>query len=516
MKKIVLALFSGIFIVMALFGFTNAQKQKPFSSYPLDGYRPNIDYMDNQILLLVPENTKNAEIFLVNLSKALKNIGAYFNRKPLESIKNLKTDSTLIPNVCGGDLLTIRLNRPIDKYLWETVTEKIKKVAVDSGINPDILSPAPNDGMRMPQSNELGVSDLEASIPFSMIKNATTLQNPQSINNSTIPVAVIDSGFTEIDGSFSRFNQADGVNLTSNFDRDLWTKDDYKVQINSTQHPHVYGHGSIIARFITEIAPQVQIIPIKACVNIFCTGRNVVAGICWAISKGAKVINISAAGFVQSNLMRSAVLEATQAGVLVVASAGNSRNFNWAPNVTFTFNSKAYPAAWAAAGLAPDSIIPIPANDGLISVGAINGCSVPTIAGYSHIGSTVTVATYGKIQLPYSLQPRNPADPIHPLEFRNQPTSTRAGTSFATPIISALAAIKIQQSNGRITPIEIRRLMASGATTAIDNQLLSESIPRASGRCSNLNETPVEIGYTRVDTRIPVLQLSDFSVLIRP
>jgi subtilisin family serine protease len=510
MKKVILWVLSAAVFALVFFGTTGAQNSKKSFPYPLDGYRPNIDFMDNQVLLLVPEDAENIEIFLQYLRLGLKQIGAYFDVRKLESIRNIRPDLTFRSNVCGGILVTIRSGKRINRIEWENnIIPTISTAAARSGTSPDTFIVAPNDGMRMPQTDDIRGNDPEASIGFLDIKNAINLPS-KLISDSSVLVAVIDSGFAEINGNLSRFNQAFGINLISRPERDAWLKDDYQFPLGNGGT--LYGHGSVVARILSELAPQAQIIPIKACTGGLCTGENIATGICWAVAKGAKVINISAAGFFPSPLVRQVVLEATQSGVLVVASAGNSRNLNWIGTTDISyFDREAYPAAWAGGTIL----------NGMISVGAINGCPVPTIAGYSKIGSTVSVATYGKINLPYSLQLRIPADPVRPLVYRDQPTSTRAGTSFSTPIISAIAAIKIQQSNGRISPIEIKTQIVGGVKTAKDNQALVNtpgrgSYLRASGKCSNVDLTPVESGYTKVDTGIRALQVSELAALVRP
>lgn len=114
------------------------------------------------------------------------------------------------------------------------------------------------------------------------------------------------------------------------------------------------GHGTHVAGIIAAranglgvegIAPRAWLLPVRVCGTAFCDTEDIVAGILYAVDRGARVLNMSFGG-PQSEAMGAAVEYAVWHGVRVVASAGNNGK-PWPQ----------YPAAF----------------DGVIAVGATNG-----------------------------------------------------------------------------------------------------------------------------------------------
>lgn len=170
-----------------------------------------------------------------------------------------------------------------------------------------------------------------------------------------------------------------------------------------------FGHGcqvsGIIAAIedndigIAGISPQIRILPYRV-LDGRGIGRysDVAAAIVRAVQDGAQVINLSLGGPNSSNLLSEAVEYARQAGVVVVAAAGNSGQ-----------EQVYYPAA----------------IEGVISVGAI---------GENHMRSTFS--NYGKIDLWAAGE--------NVLTTTLDGTYGRvSGTSFAAPHVSGLAALEI-------------------------------------------------------------------------
>lgn len=85
------------------------------------------------------------------------------------------------------------------------------------------------------------------------------------------------------------------------------------------------GHGTMVAGIIAEFAPGAQIMPVRV-LNGDGTGTvmTVVKGIEYAIHHGAKVINLSLGTDAYSDALEDAIEDAHNAGVVVVAAAGNA------------------------------------------------------------------------------------------------------------------------------------------------------------------------------------------------
>lgn len=99
------------------------------------------------------------------------------------------------------------------------------------------------------------------------------------------------------------------------------------------------GHGTNVAGIVRQIAPRATILPIRV-LGPDGGGRisDLAAAIDWAVQQGADVINLSLGSEGTSASVDAAITSATNRGVLVVASTGNSGD-----------DAVAYPAASAAA-----------------------------------------------------------------------------------------------------------------------------------------------------------------------
>ncbi len=133
---------------------------------------------------------------------------------------------------------------------------------------------------------------------------------------------------------------------------------------------HVSGILAAVANNavgITGAAPGIKILPVRVLDDTGSgTMANVAAGIQWAVSQGADVINMSLGGTSSDVLLQTAVNAALNAGVVVVAAAGNNSN-----SVPF------YPGSYS----------------GVVAVAALTSANVP--ASYSNFGPQISVAAPG-------------------------------------------------------------------------------------------------------------------------
>lgn len=158
-----------------------------------------------------------------------------------------------------------------------------------------------------------------------------------------VPIAVLDTG---IDPSHPAFagrliagrdfvdDDADPSETANGLD------DDGDGRIDEA-----HGHGSHVAGLVALVAPGASIMPIRV---LDADGRGdvlqVAAGIRWAVASGARVINVSLGTLSESQAIDDAMEDAGEAGVLVVASAGN-----WGSEEPREYPAKASQAAAIAA-----------------------------------------------------------------------------------------------------------------------------------------------------------------------
>ena len=184
----------------------------------------------------------------------------------------------------------------------------------------------------------------------------------------------------------------------------------YNVLAPSSPPQDDNGHGTMVAgiiaadannrRGIAGIAPLAQIMPVKVVdASGNATDPNIAAGITWARTHGAKVINLSLGGPGNSSVLQSAVDAALAANIVVVAAAGN----DFAPTVQ-------YPAA-------------VP---GVLAVSATTHSGA--LAAFTSYGWRIDVAAPG-------------LDITSTALGGTDQYATESGTSFSSPIVAGTAAL---------------------------------------------------------------------------
>ncbi|MEV4618003.1 type VII secretion-associated serine protease mycosin [Asanoa sp. NPDC049573] len=133
---------------------------------------------------------------------------------------------------------------------------------------------------------------------------------------SGVTVAVIDSG-VDLHPDL-RDNVLPGVGAPGSGSDGRSDRDGHGTAMAGIIAAHGRGSNGVIG-----IAPKAKILPVVADLNADLSGQDTIAqGIRWAISHGAKVINVSGVGDPTAAL-RSAVEAAMHAEIIVVAAAGN-------------------------------------------------------------------------------------------------------------------------------------------------------------------------------------------------
>jgi thermitase len=233
-------------------------------------------------------------------------------------------------------------------------------------------------------------------------------------------IAVVDTGVDSLHPDLAlNVDTADGATCTS-----------FTGVCTSSTGMDDNGHGTHVAGIaaartnnltgVAGLSFNSPIIPVKV---LDSTGQGtdagVAAGINWAVSKGAKVINLSLGGYGYSTTLCTSVANAVSSGVVVVAAAGND-------GVSDPLYPSACPGAIGVAATASDNTSPDWSNWGSPNV-FISGPGVS-------IYSTYLQQTYALLD----------------------------GTSMATPFVSAVAALLIGHLPTS-SPADVKYVLASTA-----------------------------------------------------
>ena len=248
--------------------------------------------------------------------------------------------------------------------------------------------------------------------------------------NGTVTVAVIDSG-----ADYDHSDLAD--NLSTTYAKNFLTGKTGKTAIDDD-----YGHGTHVSGIIAAttnnamgcagISYNAKVLPLKAMdANGNGSFANVISAIDYAINlktngyvPSLRVINMSLGTTGYSSYLQDAVTRAYNAGILVVASAGNNAS-----------STPCYPAACK----------------NVISVSALedDGSTTGTFcSSWSNYGSTIDLAAPGANIL--STTPNNCC-------------SWKSGTSMAAPAVSAVAAL-VYARNTSATPSYVESVLETTAT----------------------------------------------------
>jgi thermitase len=182
-----------------------------------------------------------------------------------------------------------------------------------------------------------------------------------------------------------------------------------------------YGHGTHVAGIIAAtkdngigvagVCPTCNILDVKVLNDTGYGSTSAIAnGINWAVSKGAKVINMSLGQRTSSRTLEAAVNNAWNNGVVIVAAAGNTGT-----------TSKIYPAAYT-------NVIAVAATDNNDAKASFS----------THGAKWVDVAAPGANV--YSTFPNHPFY-LSTQYGRAQGYDVANGTSMASPIVAGVAAL---------------------------------------------------------------------------
>lgn len=238
-------------------------------------------------------------------------------------------------------------------------------------------------------------------------------------------VAVIDSGLDTQNPQLRSLRPLPGTNVI----------DQPGFPAGSTRD--CKGHGTEVTSIIAApayrgsqflgMAPGVTILPIKQTNtdgDRTGTWEGIARGIDAAVAARARVVNISVTSPTTGPQLADAVQRAADAGVVIVAAAGNDGAGNDLP---------AYPAAYSTRF---PNVIAVSATD-----------ATDQVADFSQTGSYVTVAAPGVgVEVPAPITGYLKVD----------------GTSFAAPCVTATVALMLSAHHG-MTPAQVRNRLEATA-----------------------------------------------------
>ena len=336
-----------------------------------------------------------------------------------------EADATAESAAYDGFLVT--LNRPADEL-------SAMSVAPDGAayVTDDVCLVPDRQGVRELADLGLAVSCepnyiLTAQGWSTVAVSASAAWNHLASDNATydlrgtgVTVAVIDSGV------YAAHTDLKSANILA-----------YKDYTASTAGYTTY-HGTFVTGVIAAqlgdsngvdgVSPDVNILPLcvlDASENT--TTDKVVAAIDYAIENNASVINLSLGGPSGSSVLETACRKAIDAGVIVVASAGNYKS-----SASKSAANYMYPASC----------------DGVVSVSACKQTASGVVfdSDYSYYNDKVTVCAPGTAVTSLSIA-------------SDTAVKTDSGTSFSAPMVSAMAAIA-KEKNSAVTAAQFKSLLA--------------------------------------------------------
>ena len=409
---------------------------------PLESFKtltPDVDYSANEVLAIynIAGTADNAKRLFSNERLARAANAAKVTLVSSIPIPARASDpSSKNSQVCGKVLLRFRLNRAgnIADRIAVLNQQGVSIVGGDAlyGVAPQGYG-LPDQTNTDPQPNLWGLKAVQA--------------RDLEVTGKGVRVAVLDTGVMNIPAfsSVAPRNYVIVASPTANANDDFIFGE---------------GHGTGVAGIVAGrdsqgqavgVAPDSSVVPVKVCDKTgHCRDSSVVMGICYAVSKGvqAKVLNLSLGSFINSPIAEGAIRDAGLENAVVVASAGNTREF---PVGHSDFNRMVFPAAFSK-----DVQLKL---ENLISVGAID--STFQYADFATANKHVDIVAPG----------------VNIATFKRDGTpfmNGMGGTSYAASFVSGTAAL-IFSKNAATDARAVKKYIVGTAEAS---------------RCSTPNATP--------------------------
>lgn len=332
-----------------------------------------------------------------------------------DGITKASTDSLMaqgaeITRVIGSNLVSAKISADKKKSLESDPS--IEYVEEDYIATILVWEEPQEKALAGAQTTPWGVSKIRASEVW-----------PSGDTGTEVKVCIIDTGITH--------NHPD-------------LKDNYKGGynfVNNTADPlDDNGHGTHVAGTVAALDNDIGVVGVAPKASIYSlksldsngsgSYSNIIAAIQWAIDNKMQIISMSLGGSSYSKALEDKCKEAYNAGILIIASAGNSGGDGSKDTV-------GYPAKY-------DSVVAVAATD-----------SSDARASFSSVGAEVEIAAPG-VSIP-STVPTSNAKYSDPSGYKSL-----SGTSMACPHASGTAAL-VMATHKDYTNIEVRKILSDTA-----------------------------------------------------
>lgn len=415
-----------------------------------------VEVIGGQELLIYRKPGASLNAFSLGLSKAATTIGAESSIKRLGSHIGI---ASLGASVSGQT----RLVKEADLL---AACNRVKNSNVGCEINYAVsASKTPNDTL---YSSLYGMTKIGApaaweittgssSVAVAVVDTGVDYTHPDlsgniAINTGEVPSNGIDD---DANGYIDDYYGYDFSGITA--DSDPMDDNDHGSHVSGT----IGGRGNN-SNGVVGVNWQVGIIPVKVLqANGSGSTAGVIAGMDYAVARGARIVNMSLGGGGYSQAFYDSIARARDRGVLLVAAAGNESNNNDA--------SPSYPASYGLSNII--SVAATDSSDHIASFSNFGASSVHLAAPGVSIISTLPGGTYASF----------------------------SGTSMACPHVAGAAAL-VASANSGLNVLQIKDLLLNnvdsvsglvGLTLTGGRLNVNKAVAAAAGTTPAPSPTPV-------------------------
>ncbi|WP_284384129.1 S8 family serine peptidase [Litoribrevibacter albus] len=384
-------------------------------------------------------------------------ISIYLSGKPVYPVQILKSGSHWQASLVASDTTSVeKLLLAARAHPSVIMAERTYSATTNLIPNDPVFSDASNNTNHHQQIDSEEAWDLRTdcrSVVVAIVDTGVDQDHPDIADNLWInPNEVADNGIDDDNNGY-----IDDINGAC-----------VRTDCAASTIEDNFGHGSHVAGLLAAVGNN-QVGVTGVCWNaelmiVKSLGDNgsgstsdVAAGINYAVNNGADIINTSLTISSYSSAIESAIEQANQAGVLVIAAAGNFGSDN-------------------------DSTPVYPANlrttyDNLMSIANVG--LTDQLYSRSNFGlTTVDIAAPG-VNL-YST-------------WKNGQYANSTGTSMASPIVAGIAALLMAEKTQSAAEAKARILTSARAISELEWNLLQPAVVNANTALSNIDSTPLAL-----------------------